>query len=101
MITNFMVKIGEIGRLIPVRRLGILKRIGISQFAISKYSSTMISLTLFVNLVIFAAVTLAFNKLTGVHPQTPLFLKIKFEANYLRIYWTDFHQIFTIIIVGI
>jgi len=42
MATNFRVKMGEIGRFTFIRRLGILKRSGMSQFQFQNVSSAMI-----------------------------------------------------------
>jgi len=51
--------------------------------------------TLYVNLVNFGPVTPEFRNGKGVQLLVSFF-KQTFQTNYLRIHWTDFHQIFTI-----
>jgi len=62
MANNFRVKIGEIGLLGYIRRLGILKWIGIPHFLISKGSMRMIWLHRVKTLVNFGPVSPGFNK---------------------------------------
>ena len=93
MVTNFRVEIGQIGLFTFIRSHGISRRIAISFFSDFKKLICDNLATSCVNLVNFDPVTPEFKGVVGVHT---LIFKKSFETNHLRIYLTDFHQIFTI-----
>jgi len=99
MATNFSVKIGEIGLFTCtfIRRPAVAFGNGL-QYRYSDFKKIICDdlSILYVNLVNLGncgnPVTPEFKRVVGVHP---LILK-KIETNYLRIYLTDFHHIFTV-----
>ena len=94
MVTKCMVKIGEIRLFTFIYSLSIPKWIAISPFLFFKRFICDVLATLCVNLVNFGRVSSEFKRVVGVH--SILFKEIiSFETNYLRIYLTDFYQIFT------